>query len=83
MYGAECWPITKEMERRFSVVETRMLRWMGGITQLDRICNQVMQQRFGIVAIADKLHEARLRATLVSKDQQSGPCCETGKTLRK
>ncbi|KIH60771.1 hypothetical protein ANCDUO_08966 [Ancylostoma duodenale] len=39
----------------------RMLRWMGGITQLDRICNQDVQQRFGVVAIADKLREARLR----------------------
>ncbi|KIH62007.1 hypothetical protein ANCDUO_07713 [Ancylostoma duodenale] len=49
------------MERRISVMEMRMLRWMGGITQLDRMCNQNVRQRFGVVAIADKLHEARLR----------------------
>ncbi|KIH56070.1 hypothetical protein ANCDUO_13755 [Ancylostoma duodenale] len=35
------------MERRISVMEMRMLRWMGGITQLDRICNRDVQQRFG------------------------------------
>ncbi|EYC44370.1 hypothetical protein Y032_0463g1909 [Ancylostoma ceylanicum] len=61
IYGAECWPATKEMERRISVMEMRMLRWMGGITQLDRICNQDIRQRFGVVAIDDKLREARLR----------------------
>ncbi|KIH50643.1 hypothetical protein ANCDUO_19276 [Ancylostoma duodenale] len=49
------------MERRISVMEMRMLRWMGGITQLDRISNQDVQQRFGVVAIADKLREERLR----------------------
>ncbi|KIH60230.1 hypothetical protein ANCDUO_09524 [Ancylostoma duodenale] len=32
--GAECWPVTKETERRISINEMRMLRWMGGITQL-------------------------------------------------
>ncbi|KAL6729361.1 hypothetical protein Aduo_000422 [Ancylostoma duodenale] len=61
LYGAECWPVTKEMERRISVMEMRMLRRMGGITQLDRICNQDIRQRFGVAAIADKLREARLR----------------------
>ncbi|KIH64858.1 hypothetical protein ANCDUO_04827 [Ancylostoma duodenale] len=34
---------------------------MGGITQLDRICNQDIRQRFGVASIADKLREARLR----------------------
>ncbi|VDO80610.1 unnamed protein product [Heligmosomoides polygyrus] len=27
MYGAECWPATKEAETRLSVTETKMLRW--------------------------------------------------------
>ncbi|EYB81499.1 hypothetical protein Y032_0381g352 [Ancylostoma ceylanicum] len=26
LYGAECWPATKEVERRLSVMETKMLR---------------------------------------------------------
>ncbi|KIH44848.1 hypothetical protein ANCDUO_25119 [Ancylostoma duodenale] len=49
------------MERRISVTEMRMLPWMGGITQLDLICNQDIRQRFGVAAIADKLREAGLR----------------------
>ncbi|KIH46962.1 hypothetical protein ANCDUO_22982, partial [Ancylostoma duodenale] len=59
--GAECWPITKEMERRISVMDMRMLQWMAGLTQLDRIRNQDIRQRYGAVAIADKICEARLR----------------------
>ncbi|EYB89277.1 hypothetical protein Y032_0233g3071 [Ancylostoma ceylanicum] len=49
------------MERRISGMEMRMLRWMGGITQIDRIYNQDIRQRFGAGAIADKLREAHLR----------------------
>ncbi|VDP09024.1 unnamed protein product [Heligmosomoides polygyrus] len=61
MYGAECWPATKEVETRLSVVETKMLRWTAGFTRLDRIRNDEIRQRFGVAPIADKLREARLR----------------------
>ncbi|EPB66505.1 hypothetical protein ANCCEY_14403 [Ancylostoma ceylanicum] len=37
LYGAECWPATKEVERRLSVMETKMLRWTAGVTRADRI----------------------------------------------
>ncbi|VDP01545.1 unnamed protein product [Heligmosomoides polygyrus] len=37
MYGAECWPATKEVETRLSVMETKMLRWMAGVTRMDCI----------------------------------------------
>ncbi|VDP25416.1 unnamed protein product [Heligmosomoides polygyrus] len=36
MYGAECWPATKEVEARLSVKETKMLRWTAGVTCMDR-----------------------------------------------
>ncbi|EYC40244.1 hypothetical protein Y032_0623g775 [Ancylostoma ceylanicum] len=35
LYGAECWPATKEVERRLSVMETKMLRWTAGVTRAD------------------------------------------------
>ncbi|VDP17072.1 unnamed protein product [Heligmosomoides polygyrus] len=60
-YGAECWPVTKEIESRLSVMETKMLRWTAGVTRLDRVRNDTIQQRFGVVPIDDKLREARLR----------------------
>ncbi|VDP08946.1 unnamed protein product [Heligmosomoides polygyrus] len=59
-YGAECWPVTKEIESRLSVMETKMLRWTAGVTRLDRVRNDTIRQSFGVVPIADKLREARL-----------------------
>ncbi|PIO69918.1 hypothetical protein TELCIR_08246 [Teladorsagia circumcincta] len=61
IYGAECWPVTKEVEARFSVMETKMLRWTAGVTRLDHIRNGTIRKRFGVAPIADKMREARLR----------------------
>ncbi|VDO19903.1 unnamed protein product [Heligmosomoides polygyrus] len=60
MYGAECWPATKEAESRLSVMETKMLRWTAGVTRLDRIRNDAIRQKFGVALIADKMRETRL-----------------------
>ncbi|EYB86391.1 hypothetical protein Y032_0279g1180 [Ancylostoma ceylanicum] len=61
LYGAECWSAVKERERRLSVMETTMLRWTAGVTRADRIRDEKTRERFGIVPIADKLRETRLR----------------------
>ncbi|PIO75619.1 hypothetical protein TELCIR_02326 [Teladorsagia circumcincta] len=61
MYGAECWPTTKEIEVHLGVMETKMLRWTAGITLLDRIRNDTVRNHFGVAPIADKMREARLR----------------------
>ncbi|VDO98069.1 unnamed protein product [Heligmosomoides polygyrus] len=61
MYGTECWPATKEVEKRLSVMETKMLRWTAGVTRMDRIRNDGIRQKFGVAPIADKMREARLR----------------------
>ncbi|VDO86619.1 unnamed protein product [Heligmosomoides polygyrus] len=61
MYGAECWPATKEAETRLSVMETKMLRWTAGVTRMDRIRNDAIRQKSGVAPIADKMREARLR----------------------
>ncbi|XP_066995574.2 uncharacterized protein [Anabrus simplex] len=56
LYGTECWPATKEVERRLSVMETKMLRWTAGITTNDDI-----KKRFGVAPIQKKMQENRLR----------------------
>ncbi|VDO67474.1 unnamed protein product, partial [Heligmosomoides polygyrus] len=61
MYGAECWPATKEVEARLSVMETKMLRCTAGVTRMDRIRNDAIRQKFGVAPITDKMREARLR----------------------
>ncbi|PIO72190.1 hypothetical protein TELCIR_05892 [Teladorsagia circumcincta] len=55
IYGAECWPVTKEGEARLSVMETKMLRWTAGVTRLDHIRNDTIRRRFGVAPIADKM----------------------------
>ncbi|VDP22174.1 unnamed protein product [Heligmosomoides polygyrus] len=61
MYGTECWPATKEVETRLSVMEMKMLRWMVGVTPMDSIRNDAIRQTFGVAPIVDKMREARLR----------------------
>uniref|UniRef100_A0A7I4YDH8 Reverse transcriptase domain-containing protein n=1 Tax=Haemonchus contortus TaxID=6289 RepID=A0A7I4YDH8_HAECO len=61
VYGAECWPATKEVEARLSVMGTKMLRWAAGVTRLDRISNDAIREQFGVAPIVDKMREARLR----------------------
>ncbi|EYC25625.1 hypothetical protein Y032_0011g1303 [Ancylostoma ceylanicum] len=81
LYGAECWAVTKEVERRLGGMEVKMLRWMAGITQLDRICNQDIRQRFGGAPITDKLREARLRWYGHVLRAESGSVCKIGFNL--
>ncbi|EYC06535.1 hypothetical protein Y032_0075g946 [Ancylostoma ceylanicum] len=59
LYGAERWPSTKEVERRLSVMETKMLRWTADVTRADRIRNEKIRERFGVASIVDKLRETR------------------------
>ena len=61
LYGAECWPITKTAERRLAVMETKMLRWISGVTRFDHVRNDDIRQRYGVAPITEKLREARLR----------------------
>ena len=40
MYGAETWALKKALENKLEVAEMRMLRWMCGVTTLDKIRNE-------------------------------------------
>ena len=40
LFGADTWATMKRQERRLDVNETRMLRWMCGVTQKDKIRNE-------------------------------------------
>ena len=40
MYGAETWAVRQAQEKKLDVAEMRMLRWVSGVTKLDRIRNE-------------------------------------------
>ena len=42
MYGAETWALKKAQEKKLDVAEIRMLRWMSGVTKMDRISNEII-----------------------------------------
>ncbi|VDO18658.1 unnamed protein product [Heligmosomoides polygyrus] len=70
IYGAECWPVTKEIEKRLSVMETKMLRWTAGVTRLDRVRNESIRQRFGFTPIFKKMAKLVCGGTATSFAQK-------------
>ena len=40
MYGADTWAVKKAQEKKVDVAGMGMLRWMSGVTKLDRIRNE-------------------------------------------
>ncbi|KAK6751142.1 hypothetical protein RB195_002860 [Necator americanus] len=61
LYGCECWPTTKALERVLHAMEIRMLRWTIGVTLKEKVFNNTIRSIFGVVPITEKMKEARLR----------------------
>ncbi|KAI0491421.1 hypothetical protein KFK09_025681 [Dendrobium nobile] len=49
LYGAECWPLKEKHNTKLSVAEMRMLRWMSGFTLRDRIRNEHIREKVGVL----------------------------------
>ena len=61
LYGAECWPTKIRHVQQLSVAEMRMLRWICGLTRMDRVRNDYIRDRLGIAPIEEKLVQHLLR----------------------
>ncbi|XP_075104581.1 uncharacterized protein LOC142178614 [Nicotiana tabacum] len=61
LYGAECWPVKNSHTQKIKVVEMKMLMWMFMHTWMDKIKNEVIQEKVGMAPMDDKIREARLR----------------------
>ena len=61
MYGAETWVVKKAREKKLDVAEMRTLRWMSGVTKLDRIRNERIRGTTKLGEISKKLQESRLK----------------------
>ena len=61
MYGSETWALRKREEQQLDRTEMRMLRWMLGISLRERRRNDDIRAEAGVVAISEKIREARMR----------------------
>ena len=61
MYGAETWALKKAQEKKLEVAEMRMLRWMCGVTNLDKIRNERIRGTTKAGEITKKVQERRLK----------------------
>ena len=58
LYGSECWAIKYQHEQKMSVAE---MRWMCGHTRKDKIRNDIIRNKVGIVPIEEKMRETTLK----------------------
>ncbi|PHT97324.1 Calpain-type cysteine protease DEK1 [Capsicum chinense] len=59
--GAECWTVKNFHIQKLKVAEMRMLRWMYDLTRDDRVRNEIIREKVGVVPVEEKMREVRLR----------------------
>ena len=59
--GAETWALKKAQEHKLEVAEMRMLRWMCGVTKLDKIRNERIRGTTKVGEITKRVRERRLK----------------------
>ncbi|KAJ8724185.1 hypothetical protein PYW07_008165 [Mythimna separata] len=60
LYGSECWAVKKMDEKRLHVAEMRMLRWMCGVTRMDKVRNECIRGSLKVAPVTEKLEGNRL-----------------------
>ena len=60
VYVAETWAVKKAHEKKTEVAEMKMLRWMCGVTRLDKIRNAKIRGSTKVGYISKKVHERRI-----------------------
>ena len=61
LYGAETWALRRKEEGVLERTEMKMLRWILGVSLMERIESDEIRKRVGICKITDKARESRLR----------------------
>ena len=74
-YGAECWALKMEDERRLKTTEMRLLRMICGKTLKDKMNNEKIREMTGVVRLEEFLREKRLRwlGHVEKMDEERGP----------
>lgn len=60
LYGSECWATKERDERRVHATEMRMLRWMCGVTRMDKIRNEYIRGSLKVAPVTEKMRSNRL-----------------------
>ena len=55
VYGAETWAVKKAQEKKLDMAEMRMLRWVSGVTKMDRIRNERIRGTTKVGEISKKV----------------------------
>ena len=61
VYGVETQAVKKAQAKKLDAAEMRMLRWMSGVTKLDRIANERIRGTTKVGEISKKVQESRLK----------------------
>ena len=61
MYGAETGAVQQVRSKKLDVAEMRMLRWISGVTNLDRIRNERIRGTTKVGEISKKVRRSRLK----------------------
>ena len=61
LYGAESWPLTQRLEICIQNCDGRMLRFLTGVSLLDRVSSAEVARRCGLPKIADAARVRRLQ----------------------
>ena len=74
-YGAECWALKMEDERRLKTTYMRMLQMICGKTLKDKMNNDKICERTGVVRLEEFLREKRLQwlGHVERMDEKRGP----------
>ena len=74
-YGAECWALKMEDERRLKTTEMRMLQIICGKTLKDKMNNEKIREMTSVMRLEEFLREKRLRWLEHAErmDEERGP----------
>ena len=61
LYGSETWAVKRAQEKKMDAVEMRMLRWMCGVTKMDRLTNDRIRGTTKVGELSKKVQERRLK----------------------
>lgn len=60
LYGAEAWSLNAAERKKLDVFEMKCLRSMAGVSRLDRIRNEVVRERTGVVRELSRRADGRI-----------------------